>query len=280
VIEHAMQDHAGSLITAGMIGVIAMVAVLTQRMRQPFMTVPMGVVAVTAIIVAALVKSDLATAIAAIAGTIAVTTRTLRIERAWIETDDPAAGTELFALIKRRLADARGLVVAHYGIVTLTLVAIGLGLAGHTTTDIPLNSDHPTLAAAFHRALRVSPAEPEPDVDQVPDTTESHIHRLAYGVIEVEVTFTGSDAVVPTGITIPPGWDSRIEAHIDYERSTAREYDIDGFGHFTQAYPFQVITPTVCATERAQPLKLAIHGDRGTHHVVIVLRPSLTSAGC
>jgi hypothetical protein len=69
--------------------------------------------------------------------------------------------------------------------------------------------------------------------------------------------------------------------HIDYARSTAGDYDIDGFGRFTVDYPFQVITPTVCSSERARPLTLAIHAARGgTHHLVIVIRPSLTAASC
>jgi hypothetical protein len=213
VIEHTMQDHAGALVIAGLVGVVAMIAVLTQRMRSPMMTVPMGVVAVTAILVAALTKSDLATAIAAISGTIAITTRTLRIERAWIETDDPAAGTELFALVSRRLADARRVAVAHKGIVTLTLVAVGLGLAGHATTDVPLDSERPTLAALFRRALQPPTAvADEPGRDDASPQTESSLRRLAYGVIEVEVTFTGADAVVPSELVIPSGWDSRIEA--------------------------------------------------------------------
>lgn len=284
IIEHAMQVHAGSLVLAGVLGVVAMAAVLTQRMRAPMMTVPMGVVAVTAIIVAALTKSDLATSVAAIAGIIAINTRTLRIERAWIETDDPAAGTELFALIKRRLADARSLLATHYRTVALMLVTLGLGFVGHTGLDIPLNTERPTLAATFHRAFQLPAVVNNGAIAQVappgPDATASHIRRLAYGVIEVDVTFSGDETTVPTGITIPAGWDSRIEAHVDYERSTVAEYDIDGFGHFSTQYPFQVITPTVCATERAQPVKLAIHAGPGTHHVVVVLRPSLTSAGC
>jgi hypothetical protein len=282
VIEHAMQSHAGSLVLAGVLGVVAMAAVLFRRMRAPTMSVPMGVVAVTAIIIAALTKSDVATAVAAIAGIIAINTRTLRIERAWIETDDPAAGTELFALIKRRLADARRLLVAHYRAVALAIVVLALGFTGHVPTDVPLNSEPPTLAATFHRAIQptvvVEPANQA--AVPAPEPTPPHVRRLSYGVIEVEVTFSGSDVTVPTGITIPPGWDSRVEAHVDYERSTAGEYDIDGFGHFTAAYPFQVITPTVCATERAQPLNLAIHAGAGTHHIVIVIRPSLTAAGC
>jgi hypothetical protein len=282
VIEHAMQSHAGSLVFAGVLGVVAMAAVLFRRMRAPTMSVPMGVVAVTAIIIAALTKSDVATAMAAIAGVIAINTRTLRVERAWIETDDPAAGTELFALIKRRLADARRLLVAHYRAVALTIAVLALGFTGHVPTEVPLNREPPTLAAAFHRAIRpsvvVEPANQA--VVPAPEPTPPHVRRLPYGVVEVEVTFSGSDATVPTGITIPPGWDSRIEAHVDYERSTAGEYDIDDFGHFSAAYPFQVITPTVCATEHAQPLTLAIRASSGTHHLVVVIRPSLTAAGC
>ena len=90
----------------------------------------------------------------------------------------------------------------------------------------------------------------------------------------------GRDIVVPTGLAIPPGWDARLEAHVDYERSTAGEYEIENLGHFSPTYPFQVATPSVCATHAAMPLPLAIHTGPGTHHIVVVLRPSLTAAGC
>jgi hypothetical protein len=280
VIEHAMQAHAGALVLAGVLGVVAMIAVLTQRMRSPSVAVTMGVVAVTAIVVAVLTKSDLASAIAAIAGTIAITTRTLRIERAWIETDDPAAGTELFVAIRRRLGEARRFVVAHYGMITFILVAFGLALTGPAKPpfEAPRPAESHILSAAVHRALQV----PDTVVHAVPapEPTPPHVRRLPYGVIEVEATFTGRDIVVPTGLAIPPGWDARLEVHVDYERSTAGEYEIENLGHFNPTYPFQVATPSVCATHAAMPLPLAIHTGPGTHHIVVVLRPSLTAAGC
>jgi hypothetical protein len=280
VIEHAMQEHSGSLVIAGVLGVIAMTAVLTQRMRSPSVAVPMGVVAVTAILVAALTKSDLASAVAAIAGIIAINTRTLRIERAWIETDDPAAGTELFVAIRRRLAEARRFAVANKGMIALIVIASSLALTGPAKLpfDVPHNTEPPMLRAAFQRAVQPQPVD-APHVRDTPEVTKT-IRRLPYGVIEVEVTFTGNEVEVASGLTIPAGWDARVEAHIDYERSTRGEYDLDTFGHFSPTYPFRVITPTVCATQRSLPLPLVIHTAPGTHHVVLVLRPSLTAAGC
>lgn len=277
VIEHAMQEHSGALVLAGVLGVVAIALVLTQRMRAPSMTVPMGVVAVTAIVVAAATKSDVASAIAAIAGMIALNTRTLRIERAWIDTEDPAAGTELFVRMRRRLADARRFVVAHYGMVTFMLVAFGLGLTGPGQfPTVPRNTEPPRLAAMVHRAMQPRAAAHAPQ--DSPDV--STVRRLPYGVIEVEVSFAGRETVVETGLAIPPGWDARIEAHVDYERSTPGEYEIDSLGRFTATYPFLVITPTVCATQPAMALPLVIHAGPGPHHVVLVLRPSLTAAGC
>ena len=280
VIEHAMQDHAGSLVIAGVLGVIAMTAVLTQRMRSPSVAVPMGVVAVTAILLAALTKSDLASAVAAIAGIIAINTRTLRIERAWIETDDPAAGTELFVAIRRRLAEAHRFAVANKGMIALIVVASGLALSGpgKNPFDAPRNTEPPILRAALQRAVQPRPVD-APRVQDTPEVTKT-IRRLPYGVIEIEVTFTGNEVEVASGLSIPAGWDARIEAHIDYDRSTVDHYDIDRFGQFTVTYPFQVITPTVCATERALPLPLVIHTTPRRAPLVLVLRPSLTAAGC
>jgi hypothetical protein len=280
VIEHAMQDHAGALVLAGVLGVIAMLAVLTQRMRAPSVAVPMGVVAGTAIVLAVLTKSDVASAVAAIAGMIAINTRTLRVERAWIETDDPAAGTELFVAIRRRLGEARRFALANKGMIAFVGVAFGLALSGPGKFPVvPRTTEPSVLRAAFHRALQPPTPVAAPRVQDTPEVTKV-IRRLPYGVIEIEVAFTGNEVEVASGLTIPAGWDARVEAHIDYERSTAGEYDLDGFGHFTTTYPFQVITPTVCATQRAMPLPLVIHTGPGAHHVVLVVRPSLTAAGC
>jgi hypothetical protein len=278
-IEHAMQEHAGTLLIAAVLGVVAMAAVLTRGMRSPRMTVPMGVVAGTAIVLAALTKSDLATALAAIAGMIAINTRTLRVERAWIETEDPAAGTELFVRMRRWLADARRLVVAHEGGVALVVATCALALTGPVTPELPKNTAPPTLAAAFRRAV-TPPIAREPRARDEAPTTTSNVRRLPYGVIEVEVSFSGTDTVVPTGLVIPAGWEGRVEAHVDYERSTAGEYTIESLGTFSARYPYQVITPTVCASQPDLPLPLAIHTSAGLHHLVLVLRPSLTSAGC
>jgi len=283
VIEHAMQEHSGTLILAGVIGVVAMIAVLTQRMRSPRVAVPAGVVAMTAVIIAALTRSDLAAGIAAIAGIIAVLARTLRVERAWIETDDPAAGTELLPWIRTKLGELRRLVVANYGIVTLTCAAIGLALAGQAgRPDVPLSAPSHVIADALHRAMTPA-AMAVDDVPQQapPEPTPPHVTRLEYGVIEVEATFEGQDAVLPTGITIPSGWESRIEVHVDYARSTVATYQVDGVGQFSSQYPFQVITPTVCSTENGKPLKLSVHTeDIGIHHVTFVIRPSLVAAPC
>ena len=284
VIEHAMIDHAGTLMVAGVLGVVAMLVMLSARMRSPRVAVPAGVVAITAVIIAALSRSDLAAAIAAIAGTIAVLARSLRVERAWIETDDPAAGTELFALIAKKLAAARRLIVANPGTVTLACSALGLAIVGHATSDVPLSDGRPVLAGAFHRALHM-PAVQEATDEQVaapaPEPTPPHVKRLEYGVIEVEATFDGHDATLPTGITVPSGWESRIEVHVDYARSTVTQYTVDGVGAFSTSYPYQVITPTACSTEPGKPLRLEVHAETaGVHHVVFVIHPSLTASSC
>jgi hypothetical protein len=283
VIEDAMRQGSGTLILAGVIGVFAMLAVLTQRMRSPGVAVPAGVGAVTAVIVAALFRSELAGAVAAIAGIIAMLGRTLRIERAWIETDDPAAGTELVPLLRKKLGQLRALVAANKSIVALGCAAFAGALVGHATQP-PLVRSAPShvLADAMQRAVNPQQADGLTVDDARPYVSAGpHVKRLEYGVIEVEATFEGSEAELPTGITIPPGWEARVEVHVDYERSTVVPYTVDGIGNFSTGYPFQVITPTVCSTERSKPLRLDVHADTlGTHHVTFVIRPSLTAAPC
>jgi hypothetical protein len=282
VIEYAMQDHKGTLILAGVIGVAAMIAVLSPRLRSPGAGVPAGVVAVTAVLVALLARSELAAGVAAIAGMIAMLARTLRIERAWIETDDPAAGTELLPYVKAKLGELRRLVVANKGVVTVGCAAIALSLVGQATQpEVTRSAPSHLFADAVHRALA-----PHADVTDVepqapPEPTPPHVKRLEYGVIEVDATFDGHDAVLATGILIPSGWESRIEVHVDFARSTVATYEVADIGTFTTEYPFQVITPTVCSTESGKPIRLQVHADTaGAHHVTFVIRPSLVAAPC
>jgi hypothetical protein len=278
-----MQDHSGTLIVAGVIGLFAMLAVLSPRMRSPGVAVPAGVVAVTAVLVAVLARTELAAAVAAIAGTIALLARTLRIERAWIETDDPAAGTELLPYLRTKLGELRRFVAANARVVMASCAVLALALVGNSGLPEPARSapSH-VIADAMQRALtpptamQVDNAAPTP-----PEPTPPHVKRLEYGVIEVEATFDGHDAVLPTGITIPSGWEARVEVHVDFARSTVAMYEVAGIGTFTTQYPFQVITPTVCSTESGQPMKLQVHADTaGIHRVTFVIRPSLVAAPC
>jgi hypothetical protein len=280
VIEYAMQDHKGTLILAGVIGVAAMIAVLSPRLRSPGVAVPAGVVAVTAVLVALLARSELAAGVAAIAGMIAMLARTLRVERAWIETEDPAAGTELLPYLRKKLGELRRLVVANKGVIAVSCAAIALSLAGQATQPSATRSapSH-VLADAVHRAL--TPQRTDVVVVDAPEPTPPHVKRLEYGVIEVDATFDGHDAVLPTGITIPSGWESRIEVHVDFARSTVATYEVADIGTFTTQYPFQVITPTACSTESGKPIRLQVHADTaGAHHVTFVIRPSLVAAPC
>jgi hypothetical protein len=130
-----------------------------------------------------------------------------------------------------------------------------------------------------HRAL--TPQRTDVVVVDAPEPTPPHVKRLEYGVIEVDATFDGHDAVLPTGITIPSGWESRIEVHVDFARSTVATYEVADIGTFTTQYPFQVITPTACSTESGKPIRLQVHADTaGAHHVTFVIRPSLVAAPC
>jgi hypothetical protein len=280
VIEYAMQDHKGTLILAGVIGVAAMIAVLSPRLRSPGVAVPAGVVAVTAVLVAGLARSELAAGVAAIAGMIAMLARTLRVERAWIETDDPAAGIEMLPYVKAKLGELRRLVVANKGVVTVSCAAIALSLAGQAAQPSATRSAPSHLFAdAVHRAL--TPQRTDVIVVDAPEPTPPHVTRLEYGVIEVDAMFDGHDTVLPTGITIPSGWESRIEVHVDFARSTVAIYEVADIGTFTTQYPFQVITPTVCSTESGRQVRLQVHADTaGTHHVTFVIRPSLVAAPC
>ncbi len=283
IIEHTLGDHAGFLVAGAFAGLLAAACVVSPRLRAPAAAVPAGVLAITALVFVvalhAIPTAWYALPIVAIAGMIAVTARKLRIERAWIETDDPAAGAEIFDVLAARAADLRRVARAHRGSIALVLAAFALGLAGHASfAQLPPPKPTHLFANAFARATFVTPDDPEVPA-HVASPIGVQVSRTAYGTIIVDLSLTPGDARVPTGIIIPPGWDARIEAHVDAEHTSAQGYSIDGIGLLTPAHAFDEILPTVCTTDSARSIALKVHATQ-PGQVRLVIQPSLRASKC
>ena len=281
IIEHTLGDHAGFLFAGAIAGLLAALCVLSPRLRSPAATVPAAVIAITALVFVvalhAVPTAWYALPIVAIAGMIAMTARKLRIERAWIETDDPAAGAEVFDVIAERFKQLRGFVHAHYGMITFVLAAFGLGLAGHADhARLPPDRPMHIFAGAFERATFV-PVVPVVRADA--PKTGVLVTRTDYGTIIYDLTLATGDDDFYTGITVEPGWEGRIEAHVDSEHTTATAYRIEGIGDITPSHAFDVELPTVCTTDNPHAIMLKIHaGKPGTLRLVV--QPTLRASKC
>lgn len=285
-IEHSLGDHAGDLILAALIGLVATLAVLSPKLRGPRAAVPAGIVAVTALVIAIALR-DTATfwmtlPVIATAGTIALMARKLRIERAWIETEDPAAGTELFDLIARRFGELRRFVVAHAGMLTFVAAAFGFGIVGHASlAEVPHAQPDHSLAIAFQHATTPIVSEVQDPTASEPTSASVHMSREDYGTLDVDVAFDGNGAEVATGLVIPSGWDARIEAHVDREHSQIEQFTVEGVGTLTDSHPFEVSMPIVCATQPSVPIRLHITTATSGHHTIrVVLQPTLRASKC
>jgi hypothetical protein len=283
VIEDTLGGHAAFLVAGGLAGLIATLGVLTPRLRSPAAAVPAAVVAITALVLAIALRgtpaSWLALSVIATAGMIAMVARTLRVERAWIDTDDAAAGTEVFDAIAARLAQLRRFVAMHRAQVALVLAAFGLGLAGHASrAQLPPQRPTHLFASAFARAT-FTPRPPVTVDNRGAPHTGIRIMRNEYGMILYDLSLVPGDDDVYTDIQIPPGWDARIEAHVDPEHTTATDYEIEGIGDITPSHAFDVTMTTLCTTDAPRTIVLRTHA-RASGQVRLVVQPTLRASKC
>ena len=286
VIEHTLGDHAGFLFAGALAGLVAALGVMSSRLRSPRAIVPAGVVAITALVfVIALHRIPTAwyaLPVVAIAGMIALVAHKLRIERAWIETDDPAAGAEVFDLIAARFAQLRGFAVAHRGPIAFVLSAFALGVAGHASqAQLPRATPTHMLSNAFARATLVDPPPPDQREMVVADSPRGHVvvTRGDYGTIVYDLTLVPGSDYIHTGIVIPPGWEGRVEAHVDAEHTTAKDYEIDGIGDITPQHTFDVAMPMVCTTESPRSMILTVHAKKAGQ-LRLIVQPTLRASKC
>lgn len=210
--EQLLAGHGGTLLAIAVAGVVAAIVMTRRAARQPAVAPFAVAIAAATLVFAVAWASWAALAAAVIAGTVAYLSRRLRVERERIETEDPAAGSELFtwrgALRRaraataafgraaRRLAPARAWATAA---IVLSVVVI----AGGELHE--------------RRAPRRAPVLPGVPIV----TPEAHAHAVALddlalpgaGTLEIPVHGNGTPVELPaiSGLkTIPAGWHAVI----------------------------------------------------------------------
>jgi hypothetical protein len=218
--------HAGSIAAIAIVGLV-----VTMMMTRPWLRRPSIVPAATG---AAVIFGASAFAWwwlvgpAAIAATVALVGRRLRIERARIQAEDPAAGSEVFTLrgmiaeIRGTLHTARAFVRWHRRGFTIAAVALPVlcigwrALYGHKYVD-----PAPPAELAVQQAAAPQVAKPHPDYQIMPAPCA---HAGVHGCAQVDAHFRGPAAIdvaaFPGMSTIPQGW--RAQLALYYTNGSAR----------------------------------------------------------
>jgi hypothetical protein len=233
-----------------------------------------------------------------LAATIAVVVRRLRIEREWIEAEDPAAGSTLFTL-----RDAAAAVRRAYGFVRprvrrSTVAAAGgaaLVVAGALGTGTLELSPRPSLAQAA-QAAQAAPGSPPAGMglDEHPASRDVvpryRIDSIGDGQLRMSVELENGATVEVPGIAglaaVPAGWYARIVVRL--EGSAPGPVRVTPFaGEVRTNLEHQadsiISTIEVCGPH---PEQLGLHvgapgnWPAGRHAVSLVIEPRLSLSPC
>jgi hypothetical protein len=296
--ESNLAEVGSALAVAGVAGVIAAVTMTRRAARSPrvatpawFIAVAMGVIAAVALVKRELPVTWLCTVVSVISGSIAFINGRLAKERAALEVNDPAAGSELFTLrgfidaCKRNVASARAhitpaMVVASCAFGVLLVCAGGPVPSGKAAASAqrmhPITLSVPTAQAA---QLGTSSYEATPSTD---------------GRLRITATFVDGKPISVVGLNgiavVPKNWKARVVVSLDKSDLPGQVAVTPFAGDDTVAALHmggdaleQRFTTGVC-DEDEQQLGLSLVPDptwpAGTYTATFLVEPSLELALC
>ena len=292
--EDGLAQHASTLawiLAAGALGAIAMTRKAMRRPAVGMSATPLALITLGLCVVGAVQHTALAWTLAgvgAIGVAIAVMARKLRRERALLEIDDPAAGSELFTIrgairqVRAGLAIARSALLSvrrRYWVMLLTagVISTAIGLLLRPREPAPLTPAPPTPALAIAAA-----AEPAPVVEPAYRTEPSQPTTVMQVGSRLEVTVRLDDdgaAVVPLSgfVVVPQAWQAVLFVeHIEGgpvtvvgSGATARV----GMNHHSARVSIEA-----CAGPR--PFALRLTDGPARQPVTLYVTPSLTVDNC
>lgn len=297
--ELGLAAHASTLALIGVGGVIGAVAMTRKMMRQPAIAIvmlPFGMLS-TGFAFFALAKGTTYAwplcAVAVIVTGIGVVARILKKERALLEVDDPAAGSEIFTIRGALRELKQGLVAMHRGYRGLAprsrmmVMAGGLGL----------------IAGGVY--LKVRPTEPERNIKiDLQTATQIHLAKADHLVVSTQVStdFTHDhrqkveriadrfrveavldehgEATIPMiGFsTVPLNWRADLEVTLDSNDGVG-VIDRSDVHYLSAETPRLHVVTEAC--NGSQPLALhLIQSHLANKTVVVWVVPTLTVASC
>jgi hypothetical protein len=299
-------DNAAALAWIAVLGIVAGVAVSRRALRLPIVApIAAGVAAACAGLTAV---SWWFVGPAAIAATLAVIVRRLRVERGRIHEEDPAAGSEVFTLrgmireLRAAFGTCRAFVRWHrqwFIIGTPIVVAFVLVLSFLVT-------GHSAVKPVAVSAVGVAPGAPQiASVPEMPASSSRSTYQMEPAscgqisrgsCLRLEIAFRDSDAidvpVFPGLAAIPVGWHAQVRAHFvsSYEdRSrmqvafpvTAATFDQNP-QWIDNAHRHVSVEATACPNGGVAPL-VRIRPDSGgpsEQYVTVLIEPTLELGSC
>ncbi len=290
-LEQGIALHAKPLLMIGLAGLVGSIVMTRKFARLPVvatMLIPFGALA-GALTIAGFAKS-LAWAwpmsgVAVLAMGTGLIVRTLREERALLEVEDPAAGSELFTIrgLLRELRSGVVIVASHLVklstrqravVAAVVTVGIGAGFVVHARHD----------AVRAGRAAELQHVSPP----LVPAIQNDFPIDLPYSVVrngdrfEVDATLEGRDLIVPMiGFSeIPLNWSATLEVTIDTgDVGVVVDGKTTNLSHDHRAGE-QVLQFTIAACRGNQPLALHLVQTTTATRVKLFVVPTLTVAHC
>jgi hypothetical protein len=278
--EQALAAHASPLLAIAALGLVAAIVMTRRAMRLPKVAPLAAMVAAVAAPIAAFAPGTLrwiALATCAIAGATAIVVRRLRIERARIETEDPAAGSEFFtwrgfvAGMRQTITRTRQLARSRY--LRLSLLTLGV-VAGAAYAAMP---KHVAIA---------QPEMPRIETPRIPlevPTSRFHATRLADGRLQIDIDFVDGRSVdIPALaglLAVPEGW----RADITVAAGTSEPVVVSAFADVPgkQLADQDSATFSQCADhERPISLHAQPTWSSGVHEVRLVIDAKLALAKC
>jgi len=284
--EWMVAHHADKLVACGAIGAVLALAMTTRALRLPSVAPAAGALALSSAGLAAATSAWLVP-FALIVGAVALVGRRLRIERDQLDTDDPAAGSEVFTLrgAVRQLRAIVAPIVARARQVRpiWVLVAGLLVIAGVTATKLVEVRGAPARVEVPAAAAEATPVLAPTAVPTTVGPTGSRmsVSPLSGGMIAIEIDLVDEQPFeIPAiaGLRIVPAmWLARLQV----ELREGASLEIAALGeHDTQT--LSIGAPLTLGREACGidivPLSLRVQGAPG--HYSLFLAPTLTPTDC
>lgn len=301
--EATLAGHAGALALTGMVGALAAIGATWAALRQPTVATvawPVGLGVTAVAIVGLAVGVDAGWPVAGLGMVTAVVGligRTLQRERALLEVEDPAAGSELFTIrdavraLRTALTCVHGLVrrvsPRTWGLTAATASVALLG--GGALLWLARRPAAPPIAPVVmtQAAVAVTAHDPVAPTPPTPSTPEPGPAGPAYAIervgarlaVVVEPTDRAELVVALPGVaTVPQGW----TATLLLERGSGGSIAVIGAdGAQALGDRARRIALRIDGCGGPQPLELHLRPDPGQRdRVTLYVTPQLATADC